>query len=540
MDRTRQRDQLPPTPAEADVEIWEPASNDRIRPSHPRTLHTRFTASVPGAVGGAFLVCALAFGATLSSTTTPATGPAGDTATSEAAADGTAGGATLANTGGYDKDEWSGVDHGGGGAKAGEEPGDEPDGKADENPDAPRETPKDEPPAAVEVRSIGLDVALGDGGAVTLDWGACEVNGFLAWKVIRATDGTPTYPRGDGDVLIGVIEKQGQTAFTDAYAPAGKKVSYAVFGLGGDGYARNIACASPARPVATPADEPKPEPKDPPAETPSMSLALSIKDGGVYLDWTGCGADGADYYKVVRSSDSAVSWPAGEGDTLVAAVEIGGTTAAWDEHAPAGKKAWYRVFCVRHTDDGYKVLVSSPVRPIVAPAGEPAPEPSAMWIEVGVDGGHVVVHWQACGGELFSHYRVIRKVDGVSQVVAEIDDAGATAWVDETVEAGGTYKYLVQSKGVIGRMSVGWEAPVVPLAAVLLASGRASNRSRTCEPRWTIPRHATPGWIRPGSEPSWPAPGSMRPHSASSTTSTFRGSTGSSHVESGIGPWPRT
>ena len=93
-----------------------------------------------------------------------------------------------------------------------------------------------------------------------------------------------------------------------------------------------------------------------------MSLTLSVKDGGVYIDWSDCKADGAEVYKVVRSSNSTVNWPAGDGDTLIAAVGIGEATAAWDKHAPAGKKAWYRVFCVRHTDDGYKVLVASAVR----------------------------------------------------------------------------------------------------------------------------------------------------------------------------------
>ena len=73
---------------------------------------------------------------------------------------------------------------------------------------------------------------------------------------------------------------------------------------------------------------------------------------------------------------------------------------------------------------------------------------------------------------------------------------------------------------------------MVPLDGVLLASGRASRPNRTSELRWTMPRDATPGWIRPGSEPSWPAPGSMRPRSASCTTSTCHGSTGSSPVGS--------
>jgi hypothetical protein len=196
--------------------------------------------------------------------------------------------------------------------------------------------------------------------------------------------------------------------------------------------------------------EPKPEPKPEPAK---LGIELAIKEGAVLVDWTTCKADGADFYKVVRSTDKTVKWPLGDNDKLVAAVEIGGKTKAWDEHAPAGKKVWYRVFCVRHTEDGYKVLTSSGAESIKTPPKEepdPKPEPSAMWIEASVDGGAVVLHWEACGADGFSHYRILRKAGGDASVIAEIEDAGTTTYVDDDVEPGVEYRYLVQSKGHIG------------------------------------------------------------------------------------------
>ena len=84
-----------------------------------------------------------------------------------------------------------------------------------------------------------------------------------------------------------------------------------------------------------------------------------------------------------------MKWPAGDGDDVIAVVEVGGAPKAWDEHAPAGKKVWYRVFCVRSTDDGYKVVAASETGSIVAPDKEteptpkPTPETSIMWIEAG-------------------------------------------------------------------------------------------------------------------------------------------------------------
>lgn len=211
-------------------------------------------------------------------------------------------------------------------------------------------------------------------------------------------------------------------------------------------------------PKATEKPEPKPteKPEPKPTDKPVLSLSLAVKEGAILIDFGACEVDGAEYYKVVRSTDSTVRWPVGEGDSVVAVVEVGGATKAWDEHAKPGKKAWYRVFCVRHTDDGYRVLAASATKAIVAPVAEatpkptPHPEPSAMWIEAGADGATVVVSWEACGSEGFSHYRILRKVDGDATVIAEIDDAATTTFVDSAVEPGVTYHYLVQAKGHIG------------------------------------------------------------------------------------------
>lgn len=205
---------------------------------------------------------------------------------------------------------------------------------------------------------------------------------------------------------------------------------------------------------AAPKPTEKPEPK--PTEKPVLSLSLAVKEGAILIDFSACEVDGAEYYKIVRSTDSTVRWPAGDGDSVVAAIEVGAATKARDEHAKPGKKAWYRVFCVRHTDDGYRVLAASATKAIVAPAAEatpkptPHPEPSAMWIEAGVDGATIVVSWEACGSEGFSHYRILRKVDGDATVIAEVGDASTTTYVDSDVEPGVTYRYLVQAKGHIG------------------------------------------------------------------------------------------
>jgi hypothetical protein len=209
-------------------------------------------------------------------------------------------------------------------------------------------------------------------------------------------------------------------------------------------------------PTKKPTPEPTKEPTPKPTEKPVLEIGLAAKEGAIVIEWSSCTVDGAEVYKVVRSSDEGVAWPAGDGDDLVAAVEIGGTTRVVDDGAPAGKAAWYRVFCVRHTEDGYRVLAASKARaievtkPTPKPTPEPTPEPSAMWIETGVDGGAVVIHWEACGSDGFSHYRILRKVDAEASLLAEIEDPATTTFVDEGVEPGTTYRYLVQAKGHVG------------------------------------------------------------------------------------------
>jgi hypothetical protein len=219
---------------------------------------------------------------------------------------------------------------------------------------------------------------------------------------------------------------------------------------------RTEPTAKPAeKPAPKPADKPEPKPTPrptaKPVEIPALGMTVVLKDGRVYIDWTACKVDGADYYKVVRSTDETVRWPAGDGDTLIAAIEVGGNTATWDEHAPAGKKSWYRVFCVRHSGDGYKVLTASPVRAITAPAEEPAPTPDTcdLSLDVAADGGNAVLHWTGCDSTQFSHYRIVRTSGDATKVVTEIENRDTTSWTDDSVEAGATYRYQVQAKGVI-------------------------------------------------------------------------------------------
>ena len=338
-----------------------PEEVDPPQPIRPRAFRTRLTASVPGAVAGVFLVCALAFGATLQ-THVPPVAPAEGTGANPAV-DGTSGSSTLADHESFDRDEPGVGDH---------------------------------PGSDIQPRAEGT----GDPGTPIAE-------------PTPSAEPTPTDTPRAAEPTARPTEKP--------------------------------------EPKATAKPEPTPTEKPATTEPPALGLTVAVKDGAIDLGWSACTLDGADYYKIVRSTDERITWPAGDGDTLIAAIEPGGPTAARDEHAPVGSKVWYRVFCVRHTADGYRVLTASPVRGVTTPAEAPAPSPHmcGLSLEVGLDGGHAVLHWTACTSDQFSHYRIVRTIGDTSTVVAELESQTTNTWVDESVETGGTYAYQVQAKGVI-------------------------------------------------------------------------------------------
>lgn len=441
-------DQKQPTglgPVE-DVEIWEPDAPASVQPRIGGGGRRHLTVSVPGAIAGAFLVCALAFGSSLG------TGKGADpdlTGAAAAATDDSSGGATALGNSGNDLGRVGGAGSAFGIAAQTEQGETIPETE-------PGTEPGTDPDPGAEPAAIRLELGLRERD-VKLAWTVCEVDGFVAYKIIRSTDAGASYPRAEGDALVGVVEGAGRTRFVDERAPAGKRLWYAVFGIARAGDSTFVACVSEVESIVTPAKaeptpEPKPEPKPtekPAPDRPVLALKLVIDEGHPWLDWSNCEIDGAEAYKVVRSTDNVVRWPLGAHDSLVKVVGMDGKSAFFDKEAPAGKRLWYRVFCVKHVGEGYKVLAASATKSIVTPkAEEPAPEPQALWLEVGSEGGHAVLHWETCTADPFSHYRIVRKAyEGTT--VFEIENRNVTTWVDESVVVGETYKYTVQCKGYV-------------------------------------------------------------------------------------------
>jgi hypothetical protein len=229
----------------------------------------------------------------------------------------------------------------------------------------------------------------------------------------------------------------------------------------------------PTEPKEEPADEPKdepaPQPKEEPADepkdepAPSTTLTLEAFFNGdkhkIVVEWSAYAGD-FEKYKLVRSTDGAVSWPEGEGDTLVGVIGPDGERRFVDWEAPCDTELHYRVFAVRHAEEGYKVLASSNVDGAISgdcPA--PPPDPVALAFEVGQTGEGVQLSWQQCQSEDLAVYKVVRSAtnenpkyplnDG-TELIGVFENAEVTGFTDSNVEPGQTWTYRVLCMGQNG------------------------------------------------------------------------------------------
>ncbi|HEY8238252.1 MAG TPA: hypothetical protein VIF63_02355 [Candidatus Limnocylindrales bacterium] len=239
---------------------------------------------------------------------------------------------------------------------------------------------------------------------------------------------------------------------------------------GGDAEHPDATDKPDVEPTEKPDPTPKPTDKPDATKVPTepIALGLAIKEAHPVIEWGSCGDLDFDVYKVVRSTNSSVSWPMGEGDELVAAIERGGARRAYDESAPHGDKVWYRVFCVRKGEAGYKVVNASVTKGIEVPE-EPAPptppDPITLGLEVSsADGGKILLDWSACEVDGFAFYKVLRSTTtedpsylpwhegtDVIGVIESMDNTQLAAWAPDGDQ---TALYRVQCIGYSGDTKV--------------------------------------------------------------------------------------
>jgi hypothetical protein len=216
-------------------------------------------------------------------------------------------------------------------------------------------------------------------------------------------------------------------------------------------------------PKEEPKDEPKDEPKSEPAPSTTLTLAavFNADKGKLVVEWSAYAGD-FEKYKLVRSTDGAVSWPEGEGDTLVGVIGPDDNRRFVDYDAPCNTELHYRVFAVRHGEEGYVVLAASNVDAAAKPCEEPPADPVALAFEVGQGAEGVQLSWQQCSDEHFVVYKVVRSAtnpdpkyplnDG-SELIGVIENPAVTGFTDSNVEPGQTWTYRVLCMGQGGS---GW------------------------------------------------------------------------------------
>ena len=100
---------------------------------------------------------------------------------------------------------------------------------------------------------------------------------------------------------------------------------------------------------------------------------------------------------------ATVTWPEGEGDTLVGVIGPDQATRFVDYDAPCNNEFHYRVFAVRHGEEGYVVLASSNIDGALRECrNEPPAEPEGAWASTLMQAeGGVKLAWEQCSSEEF-------------------------------------------------------------------------------------------------------------------------------------------
>jgi hypothetical protein len=417
--------------------------------------------SLPGAIVGSFVVAALAFGAAGMRPLAVSPGPAlPDPVTAPPAV--IAGNDDVAPTEGAGGSSTSTDKPSAGQVGSAHEPG----GSLGSDPGATTKPTPDASKTPGTIEKLELAGKAKDGKA-WLDWSPCSPVGFVAWKLVRSPDESITWPANHNDSLVAASTDLETTAAWDPDPALGKLRYYRVFGLAKRDGVTVAACASRVIGLTVPEPETAPTPKATPKPTPTatlkpapdgdaLELVLAVKDGLVFIDWTACSNTGFAYYKVVRSTDATVAFPAGSGDTVIAAIGDPAKTAAWDKRAPAGTRIYYRVFCVGTSGDGYAILASSPVKAITTPEPKPAPDPVTMGFSATRTETGVQLAWTPCACDGFVFYKVVRSAgpnpsyfpwtEG-TEVIAVLDSIGANAFLDTKVASGQTWFYRIQAIG---------------------------------------------------------------------------------------------
>ncbi|HET8778156.1 MAG TPA: hypothetical protein VFN76_10890, partial [Candidatus Limnocylindria bacterium] len=198
-----------------------------------------------------------------------------------------------------------------------------------------------------------------------------------------------------------------------------------------------------------PVETTKPAPTQQPAPVTQGVLALQgwPKDSKAKLSWSAFGGDGFEYYKLVRSGDTMVTWPT-SGDDVLAGVISDRNSPFYADKPPCGTPWNYAVFAVRHGEAGYLVLATSNVVTVTtacAPAPEPiVVKPIAMTLNV-LPAQGIQLSWEGCWSDMFVAYKVVRSASNAdprfplndgTELIAVIGDPNQTGFVDTAVAAG--------------------------------------------------------------------------------------------------------
>jgi hypothetical protein len=175
-----------------------------------------------------------------------------------------------------------------------------------------------------------------------------------------------------------------------------------------------------------------------------LRLEATVVREGVALRWSPCEVEPFRGYAVVRSKDERVTWPLGDGDAVIAKIEGQDATRFLDTDAPAGRRAWYRVF--GFGGDARQPACASVIAGVAVPDALPV-----IRLAVGLRNGVPALRWSSCDEYRFDGYAIVRSKDErATWPLGDGDSLAGTAspdarhaFLDEDAPAGATIHYRV-------------------------------------------------------------------------------------------------
>ena len=293
-------------------------------------------------------------------------------------------------------------------------------------------TPAQAADTSAPSKPSSLAAAYYGGVGTVLTWGKVSASDLKAYRVYRSTSSSMTPANST------LVSETTAIKFTDAAAPAGSKLYYAVSAVDTSG---NASALSSSKSI-TANDSTKPA-------SPS-SLKATASSAGIALDWKDNSEVDLAGYRVERAASSSGPW--------TIATDLVVTSAYTDTAAPAGAKSYYRVSARDVTGNSSSYASANATRTGTVVVTAPA-VPASFSASLG-NAQVPVLSWSASPGA--TSYTLARSTSATGVFTTLSSSLTGTSYTDGSAPAQATAFYRLTAVNAVGASAPATTSIAVP------------------------------------------------------------------------------